>query len=411
MNVNMTTSTAAPSNRLLSLDILRGITIAFMIMVNYNGGIYNGAGGTTSWWFMNHAEWIGLTPTDLVFPTFLFVIGVSIVFAFEARLAKGATKPALVKHTVSRTIILIFFGFLVNNFPFGGIVNGKWIFSVDHLRFYGVLQRLAICYLVVGIFYLYDKRVSTKIYALIGCLVAYFILLRWVPVPGHGVQFLDPNFNLVNWLDQHLMPYHLYEDWTTHNLRDPEGLLSTLPAFGTALLGVLTGIFLRTNRAVTQKARGLAVGALLCLTTGYVWSFWFPLSKKMWTSSYTLVAAGYSLALFALVYWLVEVMNWRKVWSWPWIVFGSNAIVAYMFSELFPSVFGFMPWVTFHSAGSPLLVHDDGRLTTIFGWWNLSFYNLIPAPHWAAFGFCLSYLAVCFIPVWILWKKKIFVKI
>jgi predicted acyltransferase len=131
----------------------------------------------------------------------------------------------------------------------------------------------------------------------------------------------------------------------------------------------------------------------------------------MWTSSFTLVAAGYSLALFALFYWMVEVMNWRKLWPWPWIVFGSNAIVAYMFSELFPSVFGFMPWVTFHSAGSPLLAHEDGKLTTIFGWWNLSFYKLIPNPHWAAFGFCLSYLAVCFIPVLILWKKKIFVKI
>ncbi len=407
----MTNSVAAPSNRIVSLDILRGITIAFMIMVNYNGGIGNGAGGTTSWWFMNHADWIGLTPTDLVFPTFLFVIGVSIVYAFEARLSKGATRASLVKHTLSRTAILIFFGFLVNNFPFGEIKNGAWQFHLEHMRFFGVLQRLAICYCVVGIFYLYDKSVKTKIYALVGCLVAYYLMLRLIPVPGHGIQFLDPDFNLVNWVDQQLMPGHLYEDWVTHNLRDPEGFLSTLPSFGTALLGVLTGIFLRTNRSVTQKARGLAVGALGCLVTGYVWSFWFPLSKKMWTSSYTLVAAGYSLALFALVFWMVEVMNWRKVWSWPWLVLGSNAIVAYMFSELLPAVFVFTPLVVFHSAGSPLLAQADGKPTSILGWWNLSMYNLIPAPHWAAFGFCLSYLALCFIPVWILWKKKIFVKI
>src|ERR1700756_228828 len=139
----ITRSAAAPTTtrRLLSLDVVRGITICFMIMVNNNGG-------SGSWHFMNHAEWNGLTPTDLVFPTFAFVIGVSIVFAFSARLAKGADRNEMAKHTVIRAIVLIIFGIIVNNFPF---------FHLAHMHVYGVLQRLAICYLVVGLFYLYDQ--------------------------------------------------------------------------------------------------------------------------------------------------------------------------------------------------------------------------------------------------------------
>ena len=118
--------------------------------------------------------------------------------------------------------------------------------------------------------------------------------------------------NIVAWVDRHLMPWHLYEDFTTHNLRDPEGLLSDIPALGTTLLGLLTGLWLRSQRALKTKALGLAVGAAACLASGYFWSIWFPLNKKMWTSSYVLVAAGWSLALFALVFWAVEQKGWGK---------------------------------------------------------------------------------------------------
>src|SRR5215471_8156957 len=154
-------ATAPPTTlkRLLSLDVVRGITIAFMIMVNNNGG-------PGSWGFMNHAEWNGLTPTDLVFPTFVFVVGVSIVFAFEARLAKGAAKAQLAKHTVIRAVVLICFGIIVNSFPY---------FHWAHMRFYGVLQRIGICYLVVGLFYLYDNRAWTKAAALVTALVGYWV--------------------------------------------------------------------------------------------------------------------------------------------------------------------------------------------------------------------------------------------
>jgi predicted acyltransferase len=381
-----------PVQRLLSLDVVRGITIAFMIMVNNNGG-------SGSWGFMNHAKWNGLTPTDLVFPTFLFVVGASIVFAFDVRLARGATRSQLAWHTVRRAGILFLLGIVVNGFPF---------FELDHLRIYGVLQRIAICYLVVGLFYLWDKRVSTKVAVLVAALVGYWVLLRWVPVPGAGVPgrdipFLDPDLNLVAWLDRHIMPGHLYENWTTHNLRDPEGLLSDLPALGTTLLGLLAGLWLRGSRAVAAKTRGMAAACVVLLASGHLWSVWFPLNKKLWTSSYVLVAAGWSLVLLTLAYWAMEQRGWfkgrGKGWIWPWLVFGSNAIVAYMVSELLPGVL------------EHIAVHVGGRAESLQAFLSAPIFALIPNPGWAAFAYSVSFTAVCFVPVWLLYRKKIFVKV
>ena len=374
--------------RLLSLDVVRGITIAFMIMVNNNGG-------PGSWRFMNHAEWNGLTPTDLVFPTFVFVVGVSIVFAFEARLARGATKAELTRHTVQRAAILIVLGIVVNSFPY---------FALVHMRFYGVLQRIGICYLVVGLFYLWDRRVSTKIVALAAALVGYWVLVRWVPVPGLGmpgreIPFMDMDRNLVSWIDQHVFPHHLYLYAPDYNVRDPEGLLSDLPAIGTTLLGVLTGLWLRTQRTLNAKAVGLLAGCMACLGLGYLWSMWFPLNKNMWTSSYVLVAAGYSLALLALAFWAVELRGWRRGWTWPWLVFGSNAIVAYMFSELLASLMG----LRFIPVGA--------RIVALRGMLFDHIFAHIADRHWAAFAWSVSFTALCFVPAWILYRKKIFVKV
>ncbi len=387
----MTNPATAPKSgvqRILSLDVMRGITIAFMIMVNNNGG-------PGSWRFMNHADWNGLTPTDLVFPTFAFVIGVSIVFAFSARLARGATPGSLARHTALRAIFLILLGMIVNGFPF---------FPMEHMRFYGVLQRLAICYLVVGLFYLYDQRAWTKWAALGAALVGYWVLVRWVPIPGvgmpgHDVPFMDMTQNLTSWIDRHLFPYHLYLYPPDHNVRDPEGLLSDLPAIGTTLMGCLAGIWLRTTRSVKAKSAGLALASVASLVAGYLWSMEFPLNKNMWTSSFVLVAGGYSLALLTLAYWAVEQMNWRKGWTYVWLVFGSNAIGAYMFSELTPGIFYL------------IRVHDGGRVVTLEEWLMRHFYMQILPVGWAQFGWSVSFAAFCFIPVWILYRKKIFLKI
>jgi len=375
--------------RLLSLDVVRGITIAFMIMVNNNGG-------PGSWHFMNHAEWNGLTPTDLVFPTFAFVIGVSIVFAYSGRLARGASRGELARHTVQRAVVLIVFGIIVNSFPY---------FHLAHMRFYGVLQRLAICYLVCGLFYLYDDRASTKWAALAAALLGYWVLIRWVPIPGVGmpgrdVPFMDTTQNLTSWIDRHVLPYHLYLNPPDHNVRDPEGLLSDLPAIGTTLMRVLAGIWLRSRRSVKTRTAGLAAACIASLAVGYLWSLAFPLNKNMWTSSFVLVAGGYSLALLTLAFWAVEQMNWRKGWTYVWIVFGSNAIAAYMFSELVPGIL-----YNIH-IGDP-----HSPRSNLNAWVFFHLFAHIPDPGWAAFAYSVSFCAFCFIPVWILYKKKIFLKV
>ena len=376
-------STSAPVQRLLSLDVLRGITIAFMIMVNNNGG-------PGSWGFMNHAQWNGLTPTDLVFPTFVFVVGASIVFAFHARIKRGATRAQLARHTIQRAII---------------------IFALDHFRVYGVLQRIAVCYLVVGLFYIWDQRASTKIIAAFVAIVGYWVLLRYVPVPGAGmpgrdIPFMDMRFNLVSWLDRLLMPHHLYLEYgglDPHNLRDPEGLLSDLPAIGTALLGLLTGIWLRGQRAAKSTALGLGAAAASCLALGYLWSLSFPFNKNLWTSSFVLEAAGWSLTVLTLSYLVMDVANWgrgRSKWLvYPWLVLGANSITAYMFSEIVP---GLLDRITFTSNGKPINVP---------AWLANNVFIHMPTPGWSAFAFSFFTLAYCFIPVWILYRKKIFIKV
>src|SRR5579859_5672387 len=374
-------STVAPASgakpgRLISLDAARGLTIAFMIMVNNNGSEH------TAWWFMKHADWNGMTPTDLVFPTFLFVVGASIVFAFHARLAKGATRAELAWQTVRRAATLFCFGVIVNNF--GGVLNNFSHLNPGTWRIYGVLQRIAICYLIASLFYLWDRRWQTKVVAIVVCLAGYWFLMRWVPVPGAGlpvrdIPFLDKDQNLVAWLDRQIFPGRmLYE-----TVRDPEGLLSDLPALGTALLGMLAGMWMRSQRTLLSKAAGLAAGAASLIILGCLWSLEFPLNKKLWTSSYVLAAAGISMGLLALFFWIIEVKNWRGKWLYPLLVFGSNSIAAYMFSELIGSILD--------------LIHlsYNGHRIGPLGWLYVNVFAKIPNGGLASFAYSFTFMLFC----------------
>ena len=376
---------------MLSLDVLRGLDIGFMILVNNNGD------GSRAYWALKHADWNGFTPTDLVFPTFLFLVGISTVLSTEARLAQGATKQSIFLHTVRRAVIIFLLGLLVNSFPH---------FNLHTLRIYGVLPRIAICYFIVATLYLISPGWKSKLVLAVAALGTYWVLMRYVPVPGYGmpgrdIPFLDRDANLVAWLDRHIFPAsHLYE-----RTRDPEGLLSTIPAVATALMGILTGIWLRTGRSVVEKARGIAIAGMTCVLAGGIWNIWFPLNKKLWTSSFVLFAGGLSLLLLALSMWVVDIMRASETsedrarksrTSMPLLVFGMNAIVAYVFSELL--------------AGGIDNIHMSagGNLQQ---WLYHSILAVVPDPAFASLLYSLGFVAVCWLPAYALYRRRIFIKI
>jgi predicted acyltransferase len=369
---------ATATERLLSLDIARGITIAFMIMVNNNGA--------DAYAPFRHSAWNGWTPTDLVFPGFLFLVGTSIVLAFSKRLERGVSRLSIAGNVVRRTAILFALGIVVNGFPH---------FPLATLRIYGVLQRIAICYLIAALFYLWRSDAWTKVVAIIVLLVGYFALMRYVPVPGagiptHDIPLLDPNRNLVAWLDRKMLPGRLYE-----GVRDPEGLISTLPAIATTLLGMLAGMWLRTERTRKQISAGLLGAGLVCVALGELWNPFFPINKKLWTSSYTLFAAGTTLLLLGVLYWLVDVKQWRKGWTRPWVVFGTNAIFAYMLSELLSST---LWWIHI-------------RYDSLEHWIYSHSFSYIQPVGIGSLLYSICFAFVCWLVTYELWRRRIFLKI
>ncbi len=365
----------------MSLDLFRGATIAGMILVN------NAGDEPSSYWPVKHAEWNGWTPTDLVFPFFLFIVGVAMAFSFSSRLKRGESKQKLLGHVLWRGIALFALGMFLNGFP-----NG---YHLDSWRVYGVLQRIAICYVISAILALWaDSR--GWIVTIVACLVGYWILMRFVPVPGfgiptHDVPLLDPDRNLAAWLDRQLLVGHLYE-----GTRDPEGVLSTIPAVATSLLGMLTGQWLRSARPAKTKALGMAAFGFLGVVTGKILDLGFPINKKLWTSSYVIFTAGLALLCLSLCYWIVDVKQWRGRWTKPLLVFGMNAIAAYVFAEVISHVLDHL-----HTAGGT-------------AWQEFTYQHTfapLANPANASLLYALSYVLVCWVAMWLLYRKGIFLKI
>jgi len=312
------------------------------------------------------------------------------VFSTESRLARGESKGALRLHVLKRSVILFLLGLVVNGFP---------LFHLGTLRIYGVLQRIAICFFFASLLYLWNSRAWVAATTAVAALIGYWILMRWVPIPGigvptHSVPLLDPNQNWVAYLDRKLLPGRLYE-----GVRDPEGLLSDIPAMGTILLGVLTGIWLRRPKSLSAKATGLLIASLSGLLLGSLWNVWFPINKKLWTSSYVLFAAGCTLLLLAICFYAVEIKQWTRGWTYPWLVFGSNAITAYVFSELLAG------------ALSAVYVRNGARATDLQQLiYQRQFFPLVN-PSFGSLLYAITFVLVCFVPVLLLYRKKIFIKV
>lgn len=373
-------SDTAPG-RLVSLDAFRGLTIAGMVLVNNPG----------SWAHtyapLKHAEWHGFTPTDLIFPSFLFIVGTAIPLALGKRLRRGDSTAQVVTKVVWRSLIIIGLGLLMAAFPYVGR-------DLSTLRFPGVLQRIGLCYLAASLVYLSTSSRS-QVALILAILLGYWAAMTHVPVPGVGPGDLSRSNNLAAWLDRLVLAGHTYKpDY------DPEGLLSTLPAIATTLLGVLTGRWLSaTHRGMAEKVAGLfAAGAVLTFA-GSVWGAYFPINKPIWTSSYVLYAGGLSLTLLGLCAWLIEVEG-RRRWAWPFVAFGSNAILVFVLSGLLVRVL-----LLVKVAG------PDGKPVALWGQiYRVGYAPWFP-PEVASLLFAVTYVLLWFLVAAVLHRFRIFVRV
>ena len=394
--------------RVLSVDLLRGLTIAFMILVNDPGDwdhVFHP---------LDHAPWNGWTLTDLVFPTFLFLVGASLIFSLDARAARGNCRKTLSGHVLLRCLKILALQYILVFFPYM-----HW----HTMRLYGVLPRIALCYLLAGLILIATSKLKSRVPVLLAItatlLIGYWILLRFVPIPGIGVPtrnipFMDPTQNLTSYIDRAAMAFTqrwLHTGRLYLTTRDPEGLLSTLPAVATTLLGALTGLWMRQTHgprgsaALRRMQLTLAATAILFILAGELWSFTFPINKNLWTSSYVLLAAGWAALALALLSLLIDRRpepwpRWLRLSTWPWFVFGSNAIAAFTVSVLLVKT-----CLYFKHLG------PDGTKRSLW----LLFYNHVFARHgstnWTSLAFALTIVLLCFLPNLFLWRRKIFLKI
>jgi len=273
---------------------------------------------------LTHADWHGWTPTDLVFPFFLFIVGVSITLALGRRRAAGESAGVLAGRVVRRALIIFALGLALNA---AAALAFGW--SIGTVRLLGVLQRIALCYLAAALLFLATGwRTQAAIAAAL--VLGYWALLTLVPVPGFGAGDLGKEGNLAAWLDRLLLGRHI---WRGGKVYDPEGLLSTLPAIATTLAGVLAGHWLVSARSSARKLGGLALAGAAALVAGLAWDAWFPINKSLWTRSYAVFTGGAAAVALAVCVWVVDVVGFRR-WAGPFVVFGTNALALFFLSTL-----------------------------------------------------------------------------
>jgi predicted acyltransferase len=369
-------------DRMLSLDVFRGLTIAGMILVN-NPGTWGAIYGP-----LKHAEWHGWTPTDLIFPFFLFIVGISITLAFARRVESGDDQYDLLLKVFKRSAIIFGLGLFLNGFPY---------FDLAEIRIPGVLQRIAVCYLIASLIFLKTSW-RTQALVAIALLLVYWVLMTVVPVPGFGAGNLDKEGNLAAYIDRWLLGSHIWKGGVVY---DPEGLLSTMPSVSTTLAGILAGHWLRSGRTQLEKVGGLFFAGACAVAVGWAWHSFFPINKSLWTSSYVVFTAGMALQLLAICYWLVDIKGYR-VWARPFIIFGVNALALFVFSGLLSRLMTDRHWQLMRAGGKM------GNLQTFI------FDNLFASwasPINASLFYALVYILFWLLLMWLLYRKDIFIKV
>jgi predicted acyltransferase len=351
-----------------------------MILVNNPG----------SWehiyWPLEHAQWNGWTPTDLVFPFFLFIVGVAITLAFGSRVESGRKTRDLYLKVVKRSVIIFAIGLFLNGFPY---------FGLSELRIPGVLQRIAVCYFFASIIFLTTK-VRTQLAIAIALLLGYWLLVKFVPAPGFAAGDLTKDGSLPSFIDRVVFGKHV---WAQAKVYDPEGILSTIPAVATTLIGVLTGHWLRTKESAYEKVSGLFVAGAVCVAVGWAWNAFFPINKALWTSSYVLFTGGLALQFLAICYWIIDIKGYRR-WAKPFEVFGMNAIALYVVADLIAELLGLIN-----------LTGADGSKTPLGSWIYDHLFASWASPLNASLAFAITFVLVCLGLMWTLYRRKIFIKV
>ncbi len=390
---------SAPSQRLMSLDVFRGATIAAMMLVN-NPGNWGAVYPP-----LLHAPWHGWTFTDLVFPFFLWIVGVAIPLSVARRLEEGQSRRELFGHAARRSLILFSLGLFLNSFSY--FLDGAlwrdfpaWLHDyATSVRIPGVLQRIAVCYLAATAVFLVTG-LRGQILATASLLMVYWALMMLVPVPGYGAGVLEKQGNLSQYLDHLILngPVIGTHVWKSAGTWDPEGIFSTLPAIATCLFGVLTGHLLRSKLIPEAKTSWMFVAGCGLLLAGEVMDIWLPINKNLWTSSYSVFMAGMALLCFGVCYWLVDVQGWRR-WAQPFAIYGMNAITVFVLA----GVLGRLSLeIKVGGVGDQPLALKTWLFNTLFGW--------VPDPRIASLLWAVMYVLLLYAIAYGMYRRKWFVK-
>jgi predicted acyltransferase len=388
-------------NRVVSLDVFRGLAVAGMILVT-DPGTYNAV-----YWPLLHAPWNGWTPTDMIFPGFLFAVGIALTLSLASRFEKGIGRAKLARHVVFRSVMLFIIGLAVNGFP---------DYNFHTIRVPGVLQRIALCYLFAALLYIgvnknvnaeSERQTSRRMAVVAGVcamlLAAYWVLLKWVPVPGFGAGQLDSLGNIGAYVDRLLLGVrHMWVWGLTPGYGvtfDPEGLLSTLPAIASTLFGVLAGDWLRTEHSKTRKVIALAGAGVLLVLAGCLLQPLLPINKKMWTPTFALFSGGVSLLIFSALYTILDIKRWR--WgTLPALVLGTNAILAFTISNIITTLTD--------------RIHvnlRDGSVVTLHEWGYRYCFATWLQPIHASLAYALAIVIFNIALVYPLYRQRIFLRV
>jgi predicted acyltransferase len=394
--------------RLLALDVFRGLTVAGMLLVNDPGtwsSIYPP---------LEHAAWNGWTPTDLIFPFFLFIAGVTTHLSLQARRARGDDEGAIRRQIIRRGLLIFLFGFLVNGFPFftwgtvAGVADPSFLTRVVdrlyHWRILGVLQRIGLAYMCAALL-TQGATLKQQVTRIAVLLYGYWFAMTLLPVPDTGVlgqlAIGGPEHTMAAWWDRLLLDWGRYGNhlWVSSKTWDPEGFFSTIPAIATAMLGNLTGQWIASKRPLSERLNGLFAAGALGMMVGLMWNWSFPINKSIWTSSYVLFCAGMAAVAIATIMWIVDVQQ-VKGWTKPFVIYGLNPMVAFVGSGVMARLIYSIFTVNYHGKTIPL---EAGIYQVAFASWL--------DPVNASLAFALTFVLFWFGVLYLLYRKNIVFKV